>query len=204
MRARSGDWPSFYGQAVENDRVNWMQLMALALTCSGIGMAGGSQPEVAWLGRAVDVQNTEFCRANGCRLLPVRQNQTNTVGWHDGQQLRYGVGDGWTLAVEVRPEGWISTAFLLKSSAHRGTRLDMQELNRAAHFLSAVTGRRLTPAAVDQRVAAGLLLQKRDPDAYGPLSSLSQWKTPAGLPYKARCGVAGAGPLGVWAGWMQG
>ncbi|WP_029480437.1 hypothetical protein [Deinococcus marmoris] len=177
--------------------------MALALTCSGVGMAGGRQPEAAWLGRAVDVQNTEFCRANGCRLLPARQNQTNTVGWHDGQQLRYGVGQGWTLEVEVRPEGWISNAFLLNSSAHRGTRLDTKELNRAAHFLSAVTGRQFSAGAVRSCISAGLAAQNLDPDIYGPLQQLSQWKTPAGLPYKARCGVAGAGPLGVWAGWMQ-
>ncbi|CAM3253847.1 DUF2599 domain-containing protein [Deinococcus saxicola] len=155
------------------------------------------------MGRAVDVLATDFCRSSGYRLLFIRQNDFNTMGAHDGQMHRYGVGQGWTLEVDVRPEGWVSNARLLKLPANRGTRLNAQELNLAAGFLGALTGRQFSVGGVKACITAGLAFQNRDPDVYGPPSVLSHWATSAGLPYKARCGVAGAGPLGVWAGWMQ-
>lgn len=151
----------------------------------------------------MDVPNTDFCHSSGCRLLAVRPNDFNTVGWPDGQWHRYRVGQGWTLEMDLRPEGWISNARLLKLSARTGTRLSSQELNQAARFLSAVTGRRFSRQAVGACLDAGLTAQNRDPDVYGSTHPLSQWTTASGLPFKARCGVAGAGPLGVWARWLQ-
>ncbi|SEI63152.1 hypothetical protein SAMN04488058_101186 [Deinococcus reticulitermitis] len=135
--------------------------------------------------------------------MEVRKNNVQTPGWHDGTTRTYRLRSGERLEVNVRPEGWVSNAFLFRPQVPLGKTLTLPERRRAAEFLTMVTGRRFTVQAVANCVTAGLSAQKRNPDVYGPDQPLSQWTTPAGLPYKARCGVAGAGPLGVWAGWMQ-
>ncbi|WP_189069779.1 hypothetical protein [Deinococcus radiotolerans] len=165
--------------------------------------AGGAA-EPAWVGRAVDVAATPLCRALGCTLQTVRVNTPDTMGWHDGQQRTYRTATGWRLEVDVHPGGQVSGARLLRPGAPRGTRLSDAQTREAAAFLSALTGRGFRAQAVRNCVTAGLAAQDRDPDAYGPTDPLSRWSTPAGWPFRARCGVAGAGLLGVWAGWRQG
>ncbi|MBB5233353.1 hypothetical protein [Deinococcus budaensis] len=180
-----------------------LSALALAVLLSGGAAAGGATPPASWLGQRVDVAQTAFCRAQGCALVEVRENSFNTPGWHDGTKRTYRLRGGERLEVDVRPGGWISNVFLLKDGARLGSSLTLRERRLAAEFLTLATGRRFPSQAVAQCVAAGLTAQRRNPDVYGPDQPLSQWSTPAGLPYKARCGVAGAGPLGVWAGWMQ-
>lgn len=177
--------------------------LALGAFLSAGALAGGADAPTSWLGQRVNVAQTAFCRAQGCGLVEVRNNGSNTPGWHDGSHRTYRLAGGEHLEVAVRPEGWISSAFLFKPQVPLGTGLTLRERRLAAEFLTLATGRRFTPQAVAACVAAGLDAQKRNPDVYGPDQPLSQWITPAGLPHKARCGVAGAGPLGVWAGWMQ-
>ncbi len=175
-------------------------LPLLLLTPAHAG--GAAQP--AWIGRAVDVPATPLCRALRCTLQTVRENTPDTLGWHDGQQRTYRTATGWRLEVDVRPGGQVSGARLLRPGVPRGTRLTAAQTREAAAFLSALTGRGFRPQAVQACLTAGLAAQDRDFDAYGPADPLSRWRTPAGWPFRARCGVAGAGPLGVWAGWMQG
>ena len=175
-------------------------LLPLLLTAA---QAGGA-PEPAWIGRAVDVPATPLCRAMRCTLHTVRENTPDTLGGQDGQQRTYRTATGWQLEVDVRPGGHVSGARLLRPGVPRGTRLTAAQTREAAAFLSALTGRTFRPQAVQDCVTAGLAAQDRDFDAYGPTEPLSRWSTPAGWPFRARCGVAGAGPLGVWAGWMQG
>lgn len=109
----------------------------------------------------------------------------------------------------MRPGGWVSNARLFlvvtpESSPTSVRPLSVQERRVAADFLTALTGRRFSPAAVATCEADGLTRFNRDPDTatYGVDPPLSRWTTPAGLPYLARCGV-GRVP-GVWAGWRQG
>ena len=147
----------------------------------------------------MDVTQTAFCRVNSCDLT----RQFTPMGWPQGTGYAYRLPGGWSLETYVQPDGRISNVFLLKYPVRLGTSLTVRERRLAAEFLKLATGRNFTPEAVAGCITAGLTSQKRDPDVYGPDSSLSHWTTPAGLPYKARCGVAGAGPLGVWAGWMQ-
>jgi len=180
-----------------------LSALALGVFLSGGSLAGGADAPTSWLGQRVDVAQTTFCRAQGCELVEVRNNDSNTPGWHDGSHRTYRLAGGEHLEVAVRPEGWISNAFLFKPQAPLGTGLTLRERRLAAEFLKLATGRRFTPQAVASCVTDGLTAQKRNPDVYGPDQPLSRWTTPAGLPYKARCGVAGAGPLGVWAGWRQ-
>jgi hypothetical protein len=182
---------------------SWLSALALALFLSGAALAGGTGAASAWLGNRVDVAQTAFCRANGCKLVEVRRNNDSQEGWHDGTHLTYRLKGGERLEVSVRPGGWISNAFLLRYQAERGSAFTSEERRQAAEFLSVVTGRSFSARAVASCVSAGIKYQSRNVDAYGPDSPLSHWTTPKGLPYKARCGVAGAGPLGVWAGWMQ-
>lgn len=173
--------------------------LALGLLLNGSVVAGGVESPSAWLGHRVDVTQTAFCRANGCKL----EREFTPMGLPDGVGYAYRLPDGWTLETYVQPDGWISNVFLLKDRVRLGTPLTPRERRLAAEFLKLATGRHFTPEAVARCITAGLSAQKRNPDVYGPNFSLSHWATPAGLPYKARCGVAGAGPLGVWAGWMQ-
>lgn len=178
-------------------------LLALGVLLSGGAIAGGAERPAAWLGNRVDVGQTAFCRAQSCELVEVRENGFNTPGWHDGTKRTYRLRGGERLEVDVRPGGWVSNVFLLKYGARLGSSLTLRERRLAAEFLKLATGRHFTPQSLANCVTAGLTAQRRNPDVYGPDQPLSQWTTPAGLPYKARCGVAGAGPLGVWAGWMQ-
>lgn len=169
----------------------------------GAALAGGADAPTSWLGQRVDVAQTAFCRAQGCELVEVRENGFDTPGWHDGTKRTYRLRGGERLEVDVRPGGWVSNVFLLKYGARLGSSLTLRERRLAAELLKLTTGRPFGPRAVAACIMAGLTAQKRNPDVYGPDQPLSQWTTPAGLPYKARCRVAGAGPLGVWAGWMQ-
>lgn len=174
-------------------------VLALGALLSGGTLAGGADPPTSWLGQRVDVTQTAFCKANGCRL----ERQFTPMGWPEGIGYAYRLPDGWTLEAYVQPGGWVSNVFLLKYGARLGSSLTLRERRLGAEFLKLATGRRFTPQAVADCITAGLATQQRNPDVYGPDRPLSQWATPAGLPYKARCGVAGAGPLGVWAGWRQ-
>ncbi|WP_155298926.1 hypothetical protein [Deinococcus kurensis] len=176
-------------------------LLPLLLLTSA--QAGGAA-EPAWIGRAVEIPATPLCQALRCTLQTVRVNTPDTMGWHDGQQRTYRTATGWRLEVDVRPGGQVSGARLLRPGAPRGTRLTDAQTREAAAFLSALTGRAFRPQAVRACFTAGLAAQARDFDAYGPADPLSDWSTPGGWTFRARCGVAGAGPLGVWAGWMQG
>lgn len=177
----------------------WRSALAFGLFLSGTSLAGGADALTSWLGQRVDVAQTTFCRAQGCKL----ERQFTPMGWPEATGYAYRLPDGWTLEAHVQPDGWVSNVFLLKYGARLSTSLTLRERQLAAEFLKLATGRRFTPQAVATCVTAGLTAQSRNPDVYGPDQPLSQWATPAGLPYKARCGVAGAGPLGVWAGWMQ-
>ncbi|UBV42169.1 hypothetical protein LAJ19_11090 [Deinococcus taeanensis] len=178
-------------------------VLALGLLAPGAA-AGGGVPEPAWLDRAGPVGQTGFCRAVGCQLVSVQVNGPDTVGWGNGTRRVYRAGAGWQLELDVRPGGRVSGARLLKPGAARGTRLSPAEQREAALFLQSLTGRRFTAQAVRACMEAGLNAQARDPDVYGPAQPLSRWRTPGGVAFRARCGVAGAGPLGVWAGWQQG
>lgn len=172
-------------------------------------LAGGSalSPEPAWLGREVRIQATSFCFEHGCIQTAVRRNTESNMGWQDGQQLTYRLRGGAELNLDVRvantPPGrgrWVSNARLSLPNARKQT--SAADLRLAADFYGALTGRRFTPAAVaDCRRRA-----EADPDIETGNMLLSNGRTPAGLPYRARCGKARnhtkAWPL-FWVGWMQ-
>lgn len=166
--------------------------MALLPSAQAIG---GSAAPTSWLGHKIDPAQTPFCQEQGCTLIEVRSNDSNRMGWHDGTMRAYQLRDGSQLEVDVRPEGWISNARL----QFKRSRMTAQDHRTAATFLTAVTGRTFRAGAIASCEQAGLALN--NPDAYGPEQPLSHWKTPNGLPYKARCGVGSQ--VGVWAGWMQ-
>ncbi len=124
------------------------------------------------------------------------------MGWHDGTQRTYRLGDGSQMQVEVRPQGWISTARLLtkgQPQKNGTTAMNPAHYPLAAEFLSAVTGRRFSAEKIAACEQAGVALN--DPEVYGPAAPLSHWTTPGGLPYRARCGINSQ--VGVWAGWQQ-
>lgn len=176
-------------------------MSVLFFAAAASALAGGSGGPTSWLGHKVDPLQTPFCRAYGCTLQSVRQNDENTMGWHDGSMRAYLLKDGTRLEVDVRPAGWVSNARLLFPSTRGMDGWDVLTPNghrMAAEFLSAVTGRRFRAEAVAACEQAGRALG--DPDAVSP-APLAQWKTPGGLPFKARCGVRSE--LGVWAGYMQ-
>lgn len=101
--------------------------MALGALLSGGALAGGVATPPSWLGQRVDVAQTAFCRAQGCELVEVQQNSSNTPGWHDGTKRTYQLRGGERLEVDVRPGGWISNVFLLKYGARVGTPLTLRE-----------------------------------------------------------------------------
>lgn len=164
--------------------------------------SGGSGGPASWLGHKVDPLQTPFCRTHGCTLQSVRQNDENTMGWHNGSTRTYVLRGGSRLEVDVRPAGWVSNARL----QFTGTRqpngvyaMRPADYSRAAEFLSAVTGRRFRTEAIAACQRAGVALGV--PDNYGPNEPLARWKTSGGLSFKARCGINSY--VGVWAGYMQ-
>ena len=169
--------------------------LAAALLWSPV-VAGGAGNGGAWLGRSGDIADTPWCRAGGCRLTAVQRNTPDTLGWPDGERRTYRLRGGARLEVEVRPAGWISTARLMFPGSSAMT-ADQHALS--ARFLGSVTGRAFRTEAIAACEQRGLAL--RDPDAPGPVRPLSEWTTPGGLPYRARCGVGAE--RGVWAGWRQ-
>ncbi|EYB68279.1 hypothetical protein DEIPH_ctg025orf0139 [Deinococcus phoenicis] len=178
--------------------------LVLGLSLKGAAFAGGANGPTAWLGNRVDVAQTAFCRVNRCRLESVRQNTEAYEGWHDGTHHIYRLRGGERLEVAVRPGGWISNAFLFfpnPPTLNGRAAITPGGHRLAAEFLSAVTGRWFSAGAVAACDRAGQAALARDPDVYGPPEALSRWTTPAGLPYRARCGVTWQ--LGVWAGWQQ-
>lgn len=165
-------------------------------------LAGGNEGPPSWLGNKVDPIQTPFCRAHGCVLQEVRQNNEGSMGWYDDTRRIYRLSDGSHLEVDVRPTGWVSNARLMFT----GQKLDggilamqPQHYALAAEFLSAVTGRHFSSAAIAKCEQAGVALGLND--NYGPREALSRWTTPTGLPFVARCGINSQ--VGVWAGWMQ-
>lgn len=179
-----------------------MRNLVSVLLCVAVAQAGAGAAPSSWLGHQLDPAQTAFCRAKGCTLQNVRQNDFNTMGWHDGTMRRYSLRGGITLEVDVRPAGWMSNARLLfpiVRTKDGWSGMTPNDHRLAAEFLSVITGRRFSAASIAACERAGLALH--DPDAYGPREPLSHWSTPDGLPFRARCGVGGQ--LGVWAGWMQ-
>lgn len=96
--------------------MNTLVVLAVSLL-----LAGRTTPssEPAWLGREVRVQDSPFCRSHGCAQLAVRQNTDSSMGWRDGQQVRYRLNSGAVLELDVRPLNtssgrgrWISNARL--------------------------------------------------------------------------------------------
>ena len=169
---------------------------------AALGTASAQTAPSSWLGQKVDPASTPFCRTYGCKLVEVRHNDDGTMGWHDGTQRTYRLKDGSRVQVEVRPQGWISTARLhAKPQPQKNGTFAMNpaQYPLAAKFLSAVTGRRFSAEKVGACERAGVALNSVD--AYGPTEPLSHWATPGGLPYKARCGINSQ--VGVWAGWQQ-
>ncbi|GHG07867.1 hypothetical protein GCM10017783_20590 [Deinococcus piscis] len=172
----------------------------LALVTLGSAAAGAAP--ASWLGQKVDPAGTAFCRTHGCTLVEVRRNGEGTMGWHDGTRRSYRLKDGSRVEVDVRPQGWISNAFLFTGGQPQPGGMSVMNPAHyplAAEFLSAVTGRRFSAEKIAAYQRAGAALN--NPEAYGPTAPLSHWTTPGGLPYKARCGINSQ--VGVWAGWRQ-
>lgn len=177
-------------------------LLPLLVLVSASARAGGASGPTSWLGQKVDPAQSSFCRAHGCVLQEVRQNDDNREGWHDGILRTYRLTNGAKLEVEVRPAGWVSTARLRLPGQKLAGGIfatQLQHYALAAQFLSVVTGRPFLPAAIAKCQQAGVALGLND--NYGPPEPLSRWKTPGGLPFVARCGINSQ--VGVWAGWMQ-
>lgn len=175
-------------------------LLAL-LAVSGAALAGGgSGSQAAWLGREVAVAGSPFCVRHGCGAVMVRRNDERSMGWQDGEQHSYPLRDGRVLVLDLRPAGtppgqghWISNARL--ELPGQATLTD-NDFRLAANFYSSLTGRRFSV----QGVAACRRAADRFPDPEGAYILLSRWRTPAGLPYRARCGL---GQLAFWVGYRQ-
>ena len=123
------------------------------------------------------------------------------MGGQDGQNTTYTLKSGAKLELSVRavdrPPGqgrWISNAWL--SLPRRGKVPNSDELRLAAEFYGTFTGRPFRAEAV----SACLRRSLDDPDLEGGNALLSNWTTPSGLPYRARCN-ARTGMF--WLGWMQ-
>ena len=123
------------------------------------------------------------------------------MGWHGGQQVTYHLRGGVVLDLDVRPTDtapgsgrWLSNARLSLSGRAKVPNFD--ELRLAAEFYSTFTGRQFRA----ETVSACLRRSLADPDLEGGNALLSNWTTPAGLPYRARCN-ARTGMF--WLGWMR-
>ena len=189
--------------------MNWKSINLLIVFSLSAALAGGGiQPvsETAWLGREVQVQSTGFCRRYGCVQTNVRNNSENMMGWHDGQQVTYRLGNGTVLDLDVRPSGmlpgqgrWISNARLGLPALKKTSRtFDVQ---MAVDFYTSLTGRNFSKQAVGYcRFSPVTASDGRRVVSDEINLLLSNWITPAGLPYRARCGQNNAG---FWVGYSQ-